>query len=103
MPRQTRAESPPNTCIQMLLAKNGHAFWVAAVWAAIEPTTFAVFHEPGDTTSRFSLKTLASAIDVYPPLNRVNPSSVRAPLKPKLLVKPRVPPVAEFRALADLR
>ncbi|KAJ7627504.1 hypothetical protein B0H17DRAFT_1150874 [Mycena rosella] len=50
-------------------------------------------HKPGDTISLFVLNTQISAIDV----------SFRAPLKLKLLVEPRVPTVAEFRALADLR
>ncbi|KAJ7687104.1 hypothetical protein B0H17DRAFT_1332521 [Mycena rosella] len=49
------------------------------------------------------LKALASAVDAYPPLNRGHPSSFRTPLKLKLHVEPRVPTVAEFRALVELR
>ncbi|KAJ7624153.1 hypothetical protein B0H17DRAFT_1218962 [Mycena rosella] len=96
----------------MLLAKNGHALLLSgepwslnhhpAQWAAIETTTLTVFHKPGGTTSGLVLKALASAIDVYPPLNRGHPSSFRAPQKLTLHVEPRVPTVAKFRALADL-
>ncbi|KAJ7687117.1 hypothetical protein B0H17DRAFT_1332525 [Mycena rosella] len=108
----------------MLLAKNDHALllsgsrrWYSrrttvnrgrlpttpAQWAAIEATTLIVFHKPGHATSRLLLKALASAIDVYPPLSLGHPSSFRALLKLKLHVELRVPTVAEFRALVDLR
>ncbi|KAJ7687122.1 hypothetical protein B0H17DRAFT_1136445 [Mycena rosella] len=98
--------------IQMLLAKNGHPLPLSGSrrWYSHRPTvsrgrlpTTPAHHKPSDATSRLVLKALASAIDVYPPLSRGHPSSFCAPLKFKLLVEPRVPTLAEFRALADLR
>ncbi|KAJ7614758.1 hypothetical protein B0H17DRAFT_1220573 [Mycena rosella] len=96
----------------MLLAKNGHPLPLSGSrrWYSHRPTvsrgrlpTTPAHHKPSDATSRLVLKALASAIDVYPPLSRGHPSSFCAPLKFKLLVEPRVPTLAEFRALADLR
>ncbi|KAJ7609303.1 hypothetical protein B0H17DRAFT_1221381 [Mycena rosella] len=94
----------------MLLAKNGHArrrslgrgggTYADLPGPRLNHNTHRL---PGDATSRLVLKALTSAIGVYPPLNRGHPNSFRAPLKLKLLVEPRVPTVAEFRALADLR
>ncbi|KAF7344957.1 hypothetical protein MVEN_01658400 [Mycena venus] len=74
------------------------------MWAAIEPTTFTVFHNPVHATSMQVLRALETARLEFPPPPRNPTSSVaakiyRGPLKLEIVVQKRVPTVDEFRAL----
>ncbi|KAJ7255103.1 hypothetical protein B0H12DRAFT_1233181 [Mycena haematopus] len=77
------------------------------MWAAIEPTSLSVFHNPNDSTSVRVLLALQAAIMEYPPRplrpTPSMPTKYHGPLKLDVTVHERAPNADEFRLLLPLQ